>query len=79
MGRKGLDIYKYCENKFELLGRNNTLIQEHSPFCINNINEFFCKYEVTELKRKSYRKAPRTCADQQALKLILTMIKKRMY
>ena len=75
MGRKGLDIYKYCKKEgYELLGKNNTLIRQNSPFCFSNLNAFFCKYQIIELKSKKTNFKPRTCADQNALKLILSII-----
>jgi|LauGreDrversion4_2_1035121.scaffolds.fasta_scaffold803419_2 hypothetical protein len=76
MGRNGLDIYKYCkQGAYELLGKNNTLIHQNSPFCFNNLENFFCKYKVIEIKRKKNMWKPRTCANKQALKLILSIIK----
>ena len=74
MGKNGLDIYKYCGN-YPLLGKNNTLIRQHNPFCFNNLEGFFCKYQVIELKRKKNMYKPRTCADKKALKLILSIIR----
>lgn len=76
MGRNGLDIYKYCKKGgYELLGKNNTLVRQNNPFCFNNLEGFFCKYEVIEIKRKKNVYKPRTCADKKALKLILSIIK----
>jgi hypothetical protein len=76
MGKNGLDIYKYCKKSgFELLGKNNTLIRQDSPFCFNNLEAFFCKYQVTEIKRKRNSYKPRTCADKNALKLVLSIIR----
>ena len=63
MGRNGLDIYKYCKGDFELLGKNNTMVRQNSPFCFSNLNAFFCKYQVIELKKKKTMYKPRTCAD----------------
>lgn len=76
IGRNGMDIYKYChKGGFELLGQNNTLIKQNNPFCFNNLNAFFCQYEVKEIKQKKNFYKPRTCADPKALKLILSIIK----
>ena len=42
IGKKGMDLYKLCEGKYDLIGRNDSKISEDKPICFKNLDEFFC-------------------------------------
>ena len=48
IGSQGMDIYKFCSNKYELLSINNWLVQKDYPFCLKNLNSFYCDYTIVE-------------------------------
>jgi len=62
--------------KYELLSQNSTQIRDNNPFCFNNLNAFFCEYEISNVINPTHiPENKRFCSDKKSLKLILSIIK----
>ena len=70
IGKDGMDLYRFCEGKYDLLGSNNSLIQKDIPFCFTNLNEFYCKVHIKENKKEKYNQT----VNSNNLKIILSTI-----
>lgn len=44
LGDSSFNIYKYCQNNFEMLGANSEIIKNNNPYCFSFINRYFCAY-----------------------------------
>lgn len=72
IGENGMNIFKYCSNKYELLSSNNTWIEKENPVCFHNLNAFYCEYNVIE---NGEDKDWTFCKDTNSKKKILDIIK----
>ena len=70
IGKDGMDLYRYCEGKYDLLGINNTLIKKDIPFCFTNLNNFYCKYHIKENPHQQFNHT----VNSENLKIILSTI-----
>ena len=46
IGMNAMDLYKLCEGKYDLLGKNDSKITNDQPICFKNLNDFFCKFHL---------------------------------
>ena len=73
IGNQGMDLYKYCSNEYELLSLNSNQIKKNNPFCLKNLNSFYCEYSIVESTKEIDEKA--FCLSAFKKKRILEIIK----
>jgi len=77
IGKESLQIYKLCDGKYNLLGRNSKKIQDECPFCFRGLDQFFCtnKIENRGNEGKNGGVSNSKCKNEKLTSLILTSLK----
>ena len=73
LGKDSLNLYKLCDGKYNLLGKDSKPIMEKKPFCFTGLSNFLCKNKI--INRDDAKKGNSKCKNEDLIKLVLTTIR----